>query len=66
VEKALDAIEGPPSEARRLLRLIYAALAEAEGAVLNAPDTGLEMQGEVAVEIAHRSEEIAGLIPERS
>jgi hypothetical protein len=62
VEKTLDALLGPPAEARRLLRLIYAALAEAEGAVLNAPETGLEMQVEVAGEIVQRSEEIAGLI----
>jgi hypothetical protein len=66
VEKALDALGGPPSEARRLLRLISAALAEAEGAILNAPETGLDWQEEVAREIASRGEEIARSIVERS
>ncbi|HEX9617774.1 MAG TPA: DinB family protein [Anaerolineales bacterium] len=66
VEKALDALGGPPSEARRLLRLIYAALAEAEGALLNAPGTGLERQQEVARQIVERSAEIARLTEERN
>jgi hypothetical protein len=49
-----------PSEAKRLLRLIYAALAEAEGAALGAatPSTW----GEVAAGIAARAEEVARLM----
>jgi hypothetical protein len=40
VEKALEALGLGPGEARRLLRLIYAALGEAEGQVLGAADLG--------------------------
>ena len=36
IEKTLLAIGDPPNEARRLLRLIYAALAQVEGAALGA------------------------------
>src|SRR4030067_233222 len=42
VEKTLEAVIGRPSEARRLLRLIYAAVAEIEGICLGAPELGIE------------------------
>jgi hypothetical protein len=60
-EKTLDMLGRSPNEARRLLRLIYAALAEAEGAALGAegPTPGWD---EVAAGIAARAEEVTGLI----
>jgi hypothetical protein len=58
VEKTLAALIGPPSEARRLLRLIYAALAEVDGAIIGAWDTGREKRRELAGVIANRAEEI--------
>jgi hypothetical protein len=64
MEKALVVLAGSLSESRRLLRLIYAALAEAEGALLNAPDTGIELQQAAVEEITGRSEEIARSIME--
>jgi hypothetical protein len=61
-EKALAALDGPPSEARRLLRLVYAALAEAEGYTIGAPETGQDLRDGLAREIAGRSAEIAGYL----
>ena len=54
-EKALDALGRGPSEAMRLLRLIYAALAEAEGVTIGADGFGAEQQRTVATEIAMRA-----------
>lgn len=42
VEKTLAALNFTPTETQRLLRLIYAALAEVEGAALGLEDTGPE------------------------
>jgi hypothetical protein len=60
-EKTLDAIGRPPTEAKRLLRLIYAALSEAEGASLGAPDTAADERRAIASIIAARAEEMAKL-----
>ncbi|HJW91053.1 MAG TPA: DinB family protein [Anaerolineales bacterium] len=51
VEKTLEAVIGRPSEARRLLRLIYAALAEIEGICLGAPELGIEKLKRAAEEV---------------
>jgi hypothetical protein len=40
VDKTREQLGRPSTEARRLLRLVYAALAEAEGATIGAPETG--------------------------
>ncbi len=57
-EKTLAALIGPSTEARRLLRLIYAALAEVDGAIIGAWDTGREKRRELAGMIFNRAEEI--------
>jgi uncharacterized damage-inducible protein DinB len=62
VDKTLASLGYPPSEAKRLLRLIYAALAEAEGAAIGAWDVGAELRREAAETIAARSGEIAGIL----
>jgi hypothetical protein len=60
VEKTLDQIGHSPSEALRLLRLVYCALAEAEGAALGAPAAAAQWH-EAATIIAARANEIAAL-----
>jgi len=62
VEKALDALAGPPNEALRLLRLIYAALADAEGVVIGDWLLGQREQQELAATIAQRTDEIEGIL----
>jgi hypothetical protein len=47
-EKALDALGRRPSEARRLLRLVYQALAAVESSLIGAPQLGRERRHEVA------------------
>jgi hypothetical protein len=60
-EKALDALGRRPGEAMRLLRLIYAALADAEGAAIGAPDVAMQQRRATAQAIIGRAGEIAGL-----
>jgi len=62
VDKTLVAIGFAPNEARRLLRLIYAALAEAEGATIGAWEVGAERTQQMAETIAARTEEIAAIL----
>jgi hypothetical protein len=62
IDKTLSALGRPPSEARRLLRLVYAALAEAEGATLGAPDVGAGLSREAAATIAARTHQIAAIL----
>jgi len=62
VDKTLEALGHAPTEARRLLRLIYAALAEVEGALIGAAGVGDELQRQAAASIAARSEEIAAIL----
>jgi hypothetical protein len=45
----------------RLLRLIYAALADAEGAAIGAPNVAAQRRRATAEAIAERAEEITGL-----
>lgn len=62
VDKTLEAIGHAPNEARRLLRLIYAALADAEGATIGAWDVGRELRRATAETIAARADEIAAIL----
>jgi hypothetical protein len=62
IDKTRQAIAGPPSEARRLLRLVYGALAEAEAATLGAWQAGAAPRREVAAAISARAKEIAGIL----
>lgn len=62
VDKTLVDIGQPPSEAKRLLRLIFNALAEVEGAMIGAWDVGQELRATVAESITARAEEIAGIL----
>ena len=63
VDKTLLALDHEPTEARRLLRLIYRALAEAEGALIGAPDpVGLDLRHQTAAAIAGRTDQIAAIL----
>jgi hypothetical protein len=62
VEKTLVALGRGPSEARRLLRLIHAALAEVEGATIGAPDAGAAVCAYTATAISARADDIARLL----
>jgi len=62
VEKTLDLLEMDPNEAKRLLRLIYTALAEVEGTAIGAPQFGLEQRTALAGKITDRADEIGGLV----
>ena len=57
-EKTLEQIGRPVGEAKKLLRLMYAALAETETAVLGAPDLGLAAQQALAKSILARATEV--------
>ena len=61
IDKTLECIGHSPNEARRLLRLIYAALAEAQGATIGAWEAGAELRRTAAERIAARAHEIAGI-----
>ena len=62
IEKTCTAIGHPPSEAERLLRLIYSALAGAEGATIGAWNVGAGLRDEVAGGISARADEIAEIL----
>ncbi len=62
IEKTLAGFGRPPNEAKRLLRLIYAALAEVEGAVIGAWEVGVERASRAARVITARTEQIAGIL----
>lgn len=62
VDKTLEAIGHAPNEAKRLLRLIYGALADAEGAAIGAWDVGRELRRAAAETIAARTDEIAAIL----
>jgi hypothetical protein len=61
VDKTLAALGLAPNESKRLLRLIYAALAEAEGAMIGAPGVAADAQAATAAAIAARAGEVVGL-----
>lgn len=58
IELLLEEVGSPPSEAKRLLRLVYAALAEVEGVIIGDWTLGKREQQELAAEIQLRAEEI--------
>jgi len=62
VVKTLDALGLERNEAKRLLRTLYNALAEAEAALIGAWDFNLEAQRELAETIETRTLEIASVI----
>lgn len=62
VEKMLNQLGLVPSESLRLLRLIYAALAEVEGKLIGAGDTLDEELNETAQEIDRRTQEIKAVL----
>jgi hypothetical protein len=62
IEKTRTGIGHPPSESERLLRLIYSALGEVEGATIGAWEVGAGWRDEVAGGISARADEIAELL----
>ena len=62
MEKTLHQLGIVPSESKRLLRLIYAALAEAEGNLIGVGDTNDGLLKETAQEIDERTEEIRAVL----
>lgn len=62
VEKTLAGIGWQTNEARRLLRLVYGALTEAEGQLIGAQDIGLARRQETAKIIELRAKEIRELL----
>lgn len=62
VEKTLVGIGRPPNEARRLLRLVYTALAEVESATIGAWDVAQELRQSTTDMIAGRTEEIVAIL----
>ncbi len=62
LEKTLEQLGKGPGEAKRLLRLVYRALAEVEGATLGAEEVGLEARRALAAAISERAEALAAWI----
>lgn len=62
IDKTREKIGRTPNEAQRLLRLIYAALAEAEGATIGAWDVGAELWQGTAEMITTRTDAIAAIV----
>jgi len=62
VIKTMDAIGRTPNEAKRLLRLVYNALAEVEGALIGAWDFGLAEQRELAEIVVERTADITAVV----
>jgi hypothetical protein len=61
VDKTLEELGLPPNEAKRLLRLIYAALAEVEGTKIGAGEFGQDEMTTLAEQINERTDEIVGI-----
>lgn len=57
--KTLDALEVPQTEARQLIRLVYAGLAEVARVALGAGDVGVARVAELAAAIEARAGEVA-------
>jgi hypothetical protein len=62
IDKTLGAIGRAPNESQRLLRRLYAALAEAEGMMIGADNTDEAAIVMTASSISERTEEIQGLL----
>ncbi len=65
VEKTLEALGYRPTEVRRLLRLLYGALAEVEGVAIGAGDVGVEGRDALAAEIAEYTDEMVAQVQDR-
>ena len=61
IEKTLEALVGPPSEARRLLRLIYAALADVDSMIIGDWGHGKNERNELAGKINVRADEVSAI-----
>lgn len=64
LEKTKISLQGPPSEAMRLLRLIYSALADVDAAIIGAWDLGKGQWQEAAARISQRTDEIKQVLEE--
>lgn len=62
VDKTLESTGHSPNESKRLLRLIYSALGETEGATIGAWDVAEEFRREAAEKIAAHADEITGIL----
>jgi hypothetical protein len=62
IEKTLHAIGHVRSENQRLLRLIFAALAQVEGALIGSGDDHQDILGDTAMHIDERTNEIEGVL----
>ncbi len=62
LERTLDQLGRPANEARRLIRLLYAALAEAEAATIGAPEMGVAARAELAATLAARAAELTAAV----
>ena len=62
LDKTLPKIGYTPTEAKRLLRLIFAALAQAEGATIGAWTVDIEHWHETADKISERADEIMAVL----
>jgi uncharacterized damage-inducible protein DinB len=61
VEQTLDAIGLAPTEARRLVRVVYQALAEVEGARIGAPNAGQDETADLVEVLEGRVQEMNAL-----
>jgi hypothetical protein len=61
IEKTLGALGDPPSEARRLLRLVYAALADVDSIIIGDWSVGKAQRRDLAGKISVRADEIAAI-----
>ena len=62
IEKTLAALGDSPTEARRLLRLIYAALADVDSTMIGAWGLGKDRRLEAAAQIAQRATKIEQIL----
>jgi hypothetical protein len=62
LDKALVALGLASGEARRLVRMVYAGLAEVQGQLIGARDIGAQACDDLATEIDHRTDEIEEIL----
>lgn len=62
IEKTRDQLGRPATEARRLLRLVYAALAEVEGTLVGAADLGAAERAAAAAAIRRLADDITAAV----
>jgi hypothetical protein len=61
IEKTLEALAGSPSEAQRLVRLIYAALADVDSMIIGDWGHGKKERNELAGKINVRADEVSAI-----